>query len=72
MTLIQDRHRLIRFARLADDSLTALKMDWRHWESFCYRFKRPKFLSIDTTTQQASTAAQTELFMNYECAVHGI
>ena len=72
MTLIQDRHRMTRFARLADDSLTALKMGWRHRESVCYMFKRPKFLVVDTTAQQASAAAQAELFMNHECAVHDI
>ena len=72
LTLMQDRHRQTKFARLAEDSLKAVKLGWKHWESFCHRFRRPKFLAVDTVAQQASAAAQAELFINYECAVHDI
>ena len=72
LELMQERHRLTKFARLADDSLTAVKNGWKHWESFCKRFNRPRFLKIDTVTQQAAATDQAELFMNYETAVHNI
>ena len=51
MTVNIGRNRLTRFARLTDDPLTALNVGWRHWESFCYRFRRPKLLSFDTTAE---------------------
>ena len=54
--LMQTRHRLKRFARLADDSLTAMKNGWKHWESFCKRFDRPRFLRVDKAVQQASAS----------------
>ena len=72
ITLMQARHRLTKFTRLADDSLTAMNNGWKHWESFCKRFNRPMFLRMETAVQQASASDQAELFMDYETAVHDI
>ena len=66
LTLMQDRHKQTKFAKLAEDSLKAVQLGWKHWESFCHRFRRPTFLALDTVAQQASAAAQAEHFINYE------
>ena len=39
LRLMQDKHKQTKFARLAEDSLKAVQMGWKHWESFCHRFR---------------------------------
>ena len=72
LELMRCRHRSTRFARLADNSLRSLRINWRHWVSFCTRFSKPKFILAETVEQKAAAASQVELFMNYECGVHFI
>ena len=44
------------------------ELGWKHWLSFCVRFKKPFFLKSETQEERAAAAAQAQLFLTYETA----
>ena len=68
--LLKMSDQLERYAcgRLNDDSKKQADLGWKHWLSFCARFKKPFFLKSETQEERAAAAAQAQLFLTYETA----
>ena len=72
LRLMSDQLSKITLGRLDEDSIKAEDMGWKHWMSFCSRFRKPIFLKCETHDEAAAAAAQAQLFMTYETACFDI
>ena len=72
LKLMSDRLDFCHVGRLAKSSKKDADLGWRHWLSFCSRFKKPIFLPSETQAERSAAAAQAQLFLIYETACFDI